>query len=219
MNFNRSLQRWTLATLTVAAGTLALAPMAHADWGGWHRERPNRYHAWGGAHVIVRDHDGGGAIPFFAGLIGGAILGHAMSQPQQVVVHEHAVPVYRDQSCPPRDDRYYNDRDERGYREDRSYRDDDDDQPTYRDERGYSPAPQYDNGYGYDNGYFDQFRNAPQGQYRFEDGNGQRWWDTFDEATQAARGNRGPRTLKIVDSESNQVVLSLSWQGDHWVND
>ncbi|HTR96296.1 MAG TPA: hypothetical protein VMH61_00195 [Candidatus Acidoferrales bacterium] len=56
-------------------------------------------------------------------------------------------------------------------------------------------------------------------KYRYEDAWGDRWWDTLDECTQAARGTHGPRVIKIVDDESNQTVRTLYWKHDHWISD
>jgi hypothetical protein len=206
--------------MLIAAATVSFAPMAEAH--GWYRSRvryrPAPVYAYGGPHVYVHERVGGGAAPFFAGLIGGAILGSVMSHPQPTVVRERVVyahpapvPVYRD------DRSYRNDgncrNNDKSYRnDDRNYRDDD---QNYRDDRNYRDDDRDRGG----RSYGEDWMNAPQGNYRFEDINGERWWDTFDEATDAARANRGPRAIRIIDAQSNQTVRTLTWSNGRWIDE
>ncbi len=105
---NATLNRWMLATTTIAALSLTLAPLAQAYPGGRHGE--HRGHArWGRPWgvTVVHEHRGG-AGPALAGLIGGFVLGAAMAQSHPVVVHERVYssgPVYRGNECR-RDDGY-----------------------------------------------------------------------------------------------------------------
>lgn len=117
---NATMHRWMLATTTIAALTLTLAPLAQAHPGGrrWDHGGHGRWGRPWGVTVIHR-HEGG-AGPALAGLIGGFVLGTAMAQSHPVVVHERVYssgPVYRGDDCP-RNGGYR----ERGDRDD-SYRD------------------------------------------------------------------------------------------------
>jgi hypothetical protein len=88
------LSRWIPAVLAVA--TLAsFAGTASADHGGSRRFK-GVDRGFGRERVIIREHDGG-AGPAIAGLIGGFILGSAVSNAHPVIVHEHRYyePVYR----------------------------------------------------------------------------------------------------------------------------
>jgi hypothetical protein len=89
MKLHASLTRLTFAALIVSAGTLALAPTAHADH-GWRRYKQVRRGPWDApvSRVVYRDRVHDGAGPVFAGLIGGMILGAALSHPHPVVVRE-----------------------------------------------------------------------------------------------------------------------------------
>jgi len=198
MTLSRTTLRLTAIATLIAATTVSFAPMAEAH--GWYRYRRAPVYAYGGPHVYVHEHVGGGAAPFFAGLIGGAILGSAFSHPQPVVVRERVysapAPVYRDDRCDRGNGSY---RDDRTYRDDRSYRNDDRD----RDQGSYR----------------EDWMSAPEGQYRFEDISGERWWDTFGEATDAARGGRGPQAIRIIDAQSNQTVRTLTWDRGHWIDE
>jgi hypothetical protein len=209
MTLSRTMIRLTTAATLIAAATVTFAPMAEAH--GWYRRAPYRpAYAYGGPRVVVREH--GGAAPFFAGLIGGAILGSVL-HPQPVVrervVYAQPAPVYAPapQACPPsyggdqnyRNDDRDNDRNDRG--DDQNYRNND---QGYRDDRSYRG---------------EDWMSAPQGAYRFEDISGDRWWDTFNEATDAARGNRGPRAIRIIDAQSNQTVRTLTWDRGRWIDE
>ena len=174
-----SLHRLTLAALLVATGTLTFAPAAHADrgdhrWrhgnGGWRWGRPE-------ARMEFRQHGGGG--PALMGLVGGFILGSALSQPHTVVVRERAysTPYVERRYAPPVETREY--------------------------------APPVEEG---------QYAPAPPA-YRYEDGNGERWWDGLDECTQAAYDAHGPRVIVEVDIATNRAVRNLYWKHDHWISD
>jgi polyhydroxyalkanoate synthesis repressor PhaR len=103
---HRTLHRWTLAALTFAALTLAIANTAGAD-PVWRHGRHGDFRYAGPGRVVVM-HDGAG--PMLAGLIGGFVLGAALTHPRPVYVEEHArvapPPVYRDdrgyREAPPR---------------------------------------------------------------------------------------------------------------------
>ena len=94
MNTNSHIKRWTTVGL-LAATVLSLASPAFA--GGRHRRYKGSYSPV--QRVIVRERSSS-AGPVLAGLIGGFILGAAVtSNAQPVVVHErsyrHYEPVYR----------------------------------------------------------------------------------------------------------------------------
>ncbi len=59
----------------------------------------------------------------------------------------------------------------------------------------------------------------PAPGYRYEDGNGERWWDTLDECREAARDRDGPRVIRIVDARDGRCVDTLYWKFDHFVSD
>ena len=201
MTINTSLHRWTLATLLVAVSAVTLAPTAHADQ-GWRRWKHPDRGSWGrpGPRMVLRErgHDGPG--PIFAGMLGGMLLGAVLSSHSQpFVAHERACER-------PTRDRYYEPPTD--WRE-RSY-----EPPVARPERTYEPPvarPEHEQASP------PQAQQAPR--YRYEDGNGERWWDTLDECTDAARGNRGPRVIHVVNDETNDVVKTLYWKHDHWVSD
>ena len=106
MKRTRSLHRWTLVALSAAALALTIAPAAQAD-PGWRRWRHAEHGRWGrpGRVVEYREMDHGGAGPALAGLIGGVVLGAALTHPHAVVVHEEAY------AAPPSHYRY----DDQGY--------------------------------------------------------------------------------------------------------
>ena len=89
MTLRTSLHRWTLAALLVATATTTLAPLAQADRGG-RRYKQYGHGGWGrpATRVVYRERDHGGAGPALAGLLGGLIIGAAISHAQPVVVHE-----------------------------------------------------------------------------------------------------------------------------------
>ena len=101
----------SVVTVLLSAGTIAtLAGAAHADHGGWRRYKGGYGQSYPVQRVIVREHSGAG--PALAGLIGGFILGAAVTHAQPVYVHEQPVyvhePVYvHDRSCSR--DRVYDD--------------------------------------------------------------------------------------------------------------
>jgi hypothetical protein len=90
----RTLSRWIPALFAVAA-LASFAGTASADHGGFRRFK-GVDRGFGRERVIIRDHDSG-AGPALAGLIGGFILGSAVSNAHPVIVHEHRYyePVYR----------------------------------------------------------------------------------------------------------------------------
>ena len=192
MTRTRPLHRWTFAALLAAVLTLTLAQVAAADpgWRRWKHDDRGR----DGRHervMVYRDRDRG-AGPVLAGLIGGFVLG-AMTHPQPVVVHERVyVPA------PPR---YV---DEQGYAPP---------PPRYSDERPSAPAPAPR--------YSDERPSAPPQapDYRYEDSNGERWWDTFGECSQAANDRDGPRVIRVVDARTNRCVDTLYWKHDHFISD
>jgi len=157
MTRNPSLHRWMLAALLVAAGAVSFAPLAQAR--GWwnHRHRVDR----APMRVELRERDHLGGAPLLAGLIGGVILGAAIS------THEQPVVVRDRYWAPP---------------------------PP-------PPPP------------------PPAARYRYEDGRGDRWWDTLDEATDAAWSEHGPRVIQVVDARTDAVVRTLYWKHDHWISD
>jgi hypothetical protein len=68
--------------------------------------------------------------------------------------------------------------------------------------------------------YVHQTQCAPPAPvYRYEDGNGERWWDTLDEAREAAYDRYGPRVIKVVDARTNRCVDTLYWKQDHFISD
>jgi hypothetical protein len=210
MTLRTSLHRWTLATLLVAVGVATFAPMAQADQ-GWRRYKhvergPWRDYghssyrsgyrgAWGGPRgvMVFRERDHGGGMPLIAGLVGGMILGSVLqSHSQPVVVH--------DRYCPPQvieRQRYYEPQVVEPQRE-RDY-----EPPAVEQQRDRD----------------DEQQAQPAPVYRYEDGNGERWWDTLDECTDAARGARGPKVIKVVDDRTNELVKTLYWSHDHWISD
>ncbi len=210
MKLTPSLHRLTLAALLVAASTLTFAPAAHADRGGHRSRHGDGGWRWGRpeARVMYRDHGygHGGAGPAFMGLVGGFILGSALSQSHPVVVREQAysTPYVQRQCAPPADERQY-----APPVEERQY-------APPAEERQYAPPAQ-------------ERQYAPRGEerqyapsapaYRYEDGNGERWWDALDECTQAAYDVRGPRVIHEVDIATNRTVRSLYWKRDHWISD
>ena len=162
-----SLQRLTLAALIASAGLATVASSAGAESWHWYKTHgrgpafvaPRPFY---GGRVVVRDRGPG---PALAGLIGGFVLGAALTHPQPVVVRERVV---------------------------------------------YEPAPACDPG---------PVVRESVPTYRYEDAWGDRWWDTLDECTDAARADHGPRVIKVVDDETNQVVRTLYWKHDHWISD
>lgn len=90
MKLHATLTRLMLAALVLSAGTLALAQDAHADRGGWRRYKQVRRGPWDSpvSRVVYRDRGHDSAGPMFAGLIGGMIIGAALSHPHAVVVRE-----------------------------------------------------------------------------------------------------------------------------------
>lgn len=103
MKITTTMQRWIATGLLASTLVLAIAPVAFAGHGNRRYKgvepvfAQNRGHR--GSQVIVRER--GGAGPVLAGLIGGFILGAAITHPQQVVVHE------RECAPPPPRYRYY----------------------------------------------------------------------------------------------------------------
>ena len=89
MTHTRTLLRWTTAALAAATLSLAIAQSAQADpgWRRWKRVDHGR-HSRVVQRVVFRDADHDGAGPVLAGLIGGFVLGAAMTHPHAVVVHE-----------------------------------------------------------------------------------------------------------------------------------
>ena len=89
MTHNRTLTRWTLAALSAAALTIAIAPGAQAD-PGWRRWKHADHGRWGRneQRVVYRETDRGGAGPVLAGLLGGFVLGATMAHPHAVLVRE-----------------------------------------------------------------------------------------------------------------------------------
>lgn len=100
MNASTTLQRWTATGLLATTILLSLAPAAEAG----HRWRRYKGADCGNrrvevSRVVVREHSG--AAPVLAGLIGGFILGAAVTQSHPVVVRE------RECAPPPPRWRYY----------------------------------------------------------------------------------------------------------------
>jgi hypothetical protein len=89
MTRNRTLNRWTLAALSAAALTLAIAQSAQAD-PGWRRWKQLDHGRWGRTEqrVVFRQTECGSAAPVLAGLIGGFVLGATMTHPHVGLVHE-----------------------------------------------------------------------------------------------------------------------------------
>lgn len=231
MTLNTTLHRWTLATLLVAVSAATFAPSAFADQ-GWRRYKHDGRAPWGysqggynqgGYHsdwhgsdsrVVIREgYHGGSGVPLLAGLVGGMILGSVLqSHAQPVVVHDSYVGrpsdsycaphvIQRDSYCAPRVVEHVH-----CYSQpqacDRSH-----------DDRYDDNGPQYDS-QGDDVPYLD-----PGTVYRFEDGNGERWWDTLDECSDAARNNGGPHVIRVIEDRSNRLVVTLYWSRDHWINE
>ena len=92
-----------ITVLLAAVALAAFAGTAFADHDRGFRRFKGVGDGFGRERVIVRDHSSG-AGPALAGLIGGFILGTAVSQSHPVVVHEHRY-YEPDRYCPP--DRYY----------------------------------------------------------------------------------------------------------------
>lgn len=91
MTLKPSLTRWTLAALALATGLATFSTAALADPGGrrWKHVDHGRWGRHGSRVVVVREVDHHrGAGPALAGLVGGFILGSALSHAQPVVVHE-----------------------------------------------------------------------------------------------------------------------------------
>lgn len=111
MKLSTRLHRGIATGLLATTLVLALTPVAEA---GHHRRYKGvEYRRDGGpTRVIVRER--GGAGPAIAGLIGGFILGTAVSHAQPVVVHEHecAPPPPRWRYYDPYCDEYLEDLDE-----------------------------------------------------------------------------------------------------------
>jgi hypothetical protein len=89
MTRNGTLDRWTLAALSAAALTIAIAPKALAD-PGWRRWKHADHGRWGHSEqrVVYRETDRGSAAPVLAGLLGGFVLGATMTHPHAVLVRE-----------------------------------------------------------------------------------------------------------------------------------
>lgn len=111
MNISTKLQRGIASGLLATTLVLALTPVAEAR-----NHRRYKGVAYGRneaqTRVIVRERSGAG--PAIAGLIGGFILGAAVSHAQPVVVHEHecAPPPPRYRYYDPYCDEYLDDLDE-----------------------------------------------------------------------------------------------------------
>jgi len=231
MTLNHSLHRWTLAALLASAGAVTFAPMAHADhgsrrWkqfdrGGWqHVDHGSWNHgswnrgSWSGfgGRMELRERNHVGAGPVFAGLVGGMILGAVLSShAQPVMVHERVCAP-----APPEcaRDRYYEDAPQVVEPEHTYSR------PAPEPEHAYpQPAPEPEHTYSRPAPEPERTYAQPAPVYRYEDGNGERWWDTLDECTDAARGVHGPRVIHVVDDKTNAVVKTLYWKHDHWISD
>ena len=197
MTRTRTLHRWTFAALSAAALTLTIAQAASAD-PGWRRGRHAERGRWGypERRVVYREVDRGGAGPALFGLIGGFVLGATLTHPQPVVVHEHVC-------APPPSTRYYR-------------QDDYAPPPPSRncDPDENAPAPPSRN--------YHQDENTPApppASYRYEDISGERWWDTLDEAREAAGDRGGPRVIRVIDARNDRCVETLYWSHDHFISD
>jgi len=98
MNTRTLVTRW-ITTGLAAAIVLSAASIAFADHGGSRRYKGVSGYGYPAQRVVVHEHSSS-AGPAIAGLIGGFILGTAVSSySHPVVVHEHyyprPVPVYR----------------------------------------------------------------------------------------------------------------------------
>ena len=118
MTLQTRIQSWISVGLLASAVTLAFAPVASAD-SGWRRYKgngPSRSQQWPAQHRSYIHESGGGAGPVLAGLIGGFILGAAVSHPTHVIVRDRGYsrpePQYR--YYDPSDDEYYDSIDECG---------------------------------------------------------------------------------------------------------
>jgi len=116
MKLHGSLQRWIAAGLLVTASLVAIAPVASADRGGRRYKGAgpvySGYGYYGQQRVVY--HQSSGAGPVLAGLIGGFLLGQAVSHPQPtVIVHEREyVPAPRYRYYDPYDGEYMDSLDE-----------------------------------------------------------------------------------------------------------
>lgn len=96
MTLSTTLHRWTLAALLLAVATTTFAPLAQASPG---RRWKNVRHGRPVSRVVIRDRHHGGAGPALAGLVGGLIIGAAISNAHPVMAHDYrcapARPRYR----------------------------------------------------------------------------------------------------------------------------
>lgn len=101
MNFSTTMQRWTATGLLATTLMLTIAPAASAGRGNRRYKGVEEVRVSHRSHrdgrVIIRERSGAG--PVIAGIIGGFILGTAVSHAQPVVVHER--------ECAPPPPRYH----------------------------------------------------------------------------------------------------------------
>ena len=196
MTLKPSQHRWTLAALLVAVCAVTFAPMALADHGSRRWKHTNR----GPAHYASghRSHYGAWRGPGARVVIrdrhyygpGPVLAGLVGGFILGSVLNPRPVVVRERYSAPP------------VVVHEHYYNDNDREEPRAIERERYE-EPQA----------------APAPVYRYEDGNGERWWDTLDECTDAARDRDGPRVIKVVEDGTNQLVKTLYWNKDRWIED